>query len=259
MNMRHLALIFCLFVLLSYIRVGYSMEPVVIEFFYYEPCPTCPGTQEQYQIYLHNSQVVEDIQGDYGSKVLVNQIYFYSEEGLQKIEQYGIGIKDCNAIVINYERVYLGYVNITHVREIVEAYLTDSVHDVSIIKITPSNSMVELGDKTNITVTAKNLGIENESFNVNLYCNETLIGTQPVTGLSPNQEFSTIFVWDTTNQISGDYILRAEAEPVANETNLANNVYVHGKIEVKTSFSTNPIAMVMLAFSFGFLRLFLRA
>ncbi|MDH5783513.1 MAG: hypothetical protein OEZ35_07625 [Candidatus Bathyarchaeota archaeon] len=256
MSKRHLALAFSLLVLLSYVRVSYSTEPVVIEFLYYEPCPTCPSEQEQYQIYLHNSQVVENIQGDYGSKVSVNQIYAYSVEGLQKIEQYDIGITDPNAIVINYERVYSGYVNITRVREIVNAYLTDSVHDISIIKVTLSNSMVELGEKINITITAKNSGIENESFNVNLYCNEILIGTQSVTSLSSNQEFSTIIIWDTTNQTSGDYIITAEAEPVANETNLANNFYIHGKIEVKTPFSTSPIAIVMLAFSFGFFETF---
>lgn len=255
-NMRQLTLIVCFLILFLFIRAGYSMEPVVIEFFYYEPCPTCPNLQEQYQTYLHNSQVIENIQRDYGSKVLVERLYFYSTEEHEKIKQYGLGSKDWNAIVINYERVFSGHVNETNVREIVDAYLTDSVHNVSIVNVTPSDSTVEVGEKINVTVTAKNLGIENESFNVNAFCNESLIGTQLITGLSPNHEFSVIFVWDTTNQASGNYIIRAEAEPVSNETNLANNVYTYSNIEVKTSSRTSLIALFTVAFLFGFFETF---
>jgi cytochrome c biogenesis protein CcdA len=199
--------------------------------------------------------VVADIQNEYGPKVSVNEMYFYSEEGLPKIEQYGIGIEGWNAIVINYERVLLGYINETYVKEIVEAYLTDSVHDVSVIKVMPYNSTVEVGEKVNIIVTTKNLGIENASFSVKLFCNGTLIGTQLATDLNPNQEVSMNFVWDTINQTSGGYVLEAEAGPVANETNLANNIYVYSKIEIRSSPSS-LVAMVLLAFSFGFFETF---
>jgi len=252
MDMQQFALALCLFVVLSYVRVGYSMEPVVIEFFYYRPCP-CEA--EQYALYEHNGHVVNNIQIMYGSGVLVERIYFYSEEGEMKTGEYGIGIEDWNAIVINYERVFLGYVNETYVGEIVGAYLTDSVHDVSIIRVTPSSSTVGIGERINITVAAKNLGIENESFNVRLYCNETLTGTQLATDLCPNREISMIFVWDTTNQAFGEYIIKAEAEPVTNETKLANNVYVYRGIEVRSS-SSGLVAWGVLAFSFGFFEAF---
>jgi len=232
------------------------MEPVVIEFLYYEPCLTCPKLQEQYEIYVHNSQLVDDIETGHESKVSVKRIYFYSGEGLEKIEQYGIGIDDWNAIVINYERAIVGYANETYVGEIVDAYLSDSVHDVVIIKVIPSNSTVEIGDKMNITVTSKNLGIETENLNVNAYCNESLIGTQLVIDLTPNNEFSLIFVWDTTNQTAGNYIIKAEVEPVSNETKLANNIYVYGEIQVTTSSSASLLGMFMLAFSFGFFETF---
>jgi len=229
------------------------MEPIPIEFFYYEPCPCDP---EQYEIYEHNDQVVEDVQRVYGPKILVERIYFYSEEGQMKTKKYGVGIGDWNAIVINHERVFVGYLNETYFKEIIEAYLTDSVHDVSIINVSVSNSTVEVGEKINITVKAKNIGTKNESFDVNTFCNESLIGTQLVTDLAPKQEFSIIFVWNTTNLTSGDYIIKAEAEPVLNETNLANNVYIHSKIKLVTPYSTSLVAMFLLAFSLGFFETF---
>jgi len=246
-----LALAFCLFILLSFLKVGYSMEPVVVEFLYYEPCDCDP---DDYEIYEHNNQVVDSIESVYGSKVLVNRIYFFSMEGQNKTLKYRV-VQYWNTIVINYERVFTGSVNETHLREIIDAYLTDSVHDVAITKVIISDMWVEVGEKVNITVTAKNFGIENESFSVTSYINETMIGKELVNSLSPKHEFSKIFVWDTSNQTSGDYVIRAEAEPVLNETNLANNVYTY-PVEVKSSSSSSLLGMFVLAFSFGFFETF---
>lgn len=255
-NIHVLALTVSLLILLLFIRAGHSIEPVPIELLYCELCDVCPSYEEEYEVYLHNNQVVDAIESDYGSRVLVERIYFYSAEGLKKMERYDIGFEDWNTIVINYERVFSGYVNQAFVREIVDTYLTDSVHDVAIIKVALSYSTVMIGEEVNITATIKNFGIENESFNVHAYYNETLIGTQLVTDLTPKQELSTTFVWNTINQTSGNYIIKAEAEPVLNETKTANNNYVYGKIEVTASSTTSPVAIFMLAFSFGFFETF---
>jgi len=70
---------------LPYLSVGYSTEPVVIEFFYYKPpCPSCKAWTEQYEIYEHNSQVADDIQTIHGQRISVERIYFYSEKGQMK-------------------------------------------------------------------------------------------------------------------------------------------------------------------------------
>jgi len=230
------------------------MEPVVIEFLYAEPCPTCPNLQEKYAIYLHNSQLVDNIETNYGPKVLVNRIYFYSEEALNKIIQYGIGIDDINTIVINYERPFIVYINETYIQEIIDAYLYDSVHDLAIINVILSNSAIEIGQKINITITSKNLGIETENLNISAYCNEALIGTQLITDLNPKHESSTILVWDTTKQTPGNYIIKAKVEPVSNETRLANNIYIYGEVKITTH--ADFIAMFILAFSFGFFETF---
>lgn len=253
---RQLLLLVC-FLLFLFIRVGYSTEPVLVEFLFYEPCATCPKMQQQHEIYLNNSRLIDSIESDYKSNVSVKRIYFYSKEGLEKIQKYGIGLEDWNAIIINGERVILGSANETYVRKVVESYLYGSVYDVAIVKVTSSRAIVKIGEKINITVTVKNVGIENESFiKVNAYCNESLVGTQTITSMIPDQELSLMFVWDTTNQTQGKYSIKSEAEPVTNETSLVNNVYIDGLVEVTSSSSANLVAMLMLALSFGFFETF---
>ncbi len=240
----------------SFVRVGYSIEPVVVEFLYYEVCSVCPIYQDQYEIYEHNTQVIENLERDYGTKVSIERIHFYSQEGLEKRSLYGILYEDWNPIVINYERVFTGSVNETLVREFVDAYLTDSVHDVAITKVTSSSNTVEAGEAINISVTARNFGIENESFSLHTYCNESLIGTQYVEDLPPDHEFSTVFIWDTTNYTFGSYILKVEAEAVSNETKLINNLFIYGNVDVTTAFSKSLIALLIVAFTLGFFETF---
>jgi len=83
------------------------IDPVLIEFLYYEPCSTCPGAGKYYEVYLHNSRVVIEIQEDYGDKVVVNWIPFFSDEGLEKVKQYNLSLGDWNSIVVNQEIVCL--------------------------------------------------------------------------------------------------------------------------------------------------------
>lgn len=252
-NAYTLLFFICITTTLLFIGVGYSLEKVVpIEFFYFKPCAPC--YPEEYENFLHNNQTVAAIQSDYGPKVLVERIERYSREGLSKTPLYGIPFAEWYAIVINHETVLMGEFNETYVREIIDAYLTDSTHDIAVINVTPSNSTVNIGEKVNITAIVKNFGIDTESFEVYAYCNETLIGTQQVTSLSPKHKLFTIFVWDTTNQASGSYILRIEAEPVLNETIVTNNKYIYG--EIKVTASESPLAMFLLAFSLGFFETF---
>lgn len=257
MTKTNIKWLFFLFLLFSLVELGHSIDPIVIEFLYHEPCPTCPKLQEEYQIYLNNSQLIDNIESDYGSKVSVNRIYFYSEEGLERAELYGLGIKDYNAIVINLEKVITaGDANETYVKEIIDAYFLGAVHDIAIFKATLSRTIVGIGERVNITVTTKNIGLETESFNVSVYSNESLVGTQLVTDLSPEHELSLVYVWEITNQTPGEYIIKTEAEPVLNEVSLANNVFICDVVEVTSSHFASNIAMLVLAFSFGFFETF---
>ena len=101
---------------------------VTIEFLYYDiTCEFCPVIPEYYKIYLHNSEIINKIQNDYGDKISVNKIFFFDSEGQKKAKLYGLGPTDFNAIVINHEVIIVGYANETSVREVVNWYLNSSL------------------------------------------------------------------------------------------------------------------------------------
>lgn len=241
-TIRQVGLLVCFLLSFLFVTVGYSIEPVVIEFLYYEPCSTCPYYVEYYNIYLNNSQVVNDIQTDYGSKVSVERIYFFSSEGQEKLDQYGISPEEFedywNAIIINYEEIVNGYANETYVREIIDAYLMP-VHDVAISSVVPASSNVSLGDPLEINVTVKNEGEEVESFIVTLYYNTSIIETRFIENMKPTTEEAQIFHWETENITEGNYTISAQADILQNETDIDDNWYQDGIVEVRAS-STPP-------------------
>lgn len=136
-------------------------------------------------------------------------------------------------------------------------------HDVAVISVAPSNTSTTAGERINITATVRNVGTENETFQVNMYCNETLIGTQTVAELAATEIQNLTFAWDTTNRSIGSYVVRAQAVAVANETFLADNELTYSPILLKAASSpTDPnpslslTAMLALAFAFGFFETF---
>lgn len=130
-------------------------------------------------------------------------------------------------------------------------------HDVAVLSIVPLQEVVDLGQKLNLTVTVRNFGTVTESFNVNAYCNESLIETLTVSNLSPNETRQIVFVWDTTGNALGDYNIRAEAEPVSKEIYLSDNERVYSGVKVEEPpLTSSLVAMLMLAFTFGFFETF---
>jgi len=131
-------------------------------------------------------------------------------------------------------------------------------HDIAIISVIPSKLVVDIGEKVNTTATMKNVGTKIESFNVSAYYNASLIESWTVASLSPGNEFSKVFVWDTSNATSGNYIIKVQSEPVEGETNLIDNertctIKVSASSQASTSFT---LAVLIGAFSFGFLETF---
>lgn len=105
----------------------YSLQQVYIEFLYYDRfCQYCPESAEDYIRYRHNLEILTNIQRDYGEKIVVKYIFFFSEEGLEKVKQYNLSLKDWNIIVVN-GKIILGrdekYVNETLLREIIDSQL----------------------------------------------------------------------------------------------------------------------------------------
>jgi KaiC/GvpD/RAD55 family RecA-like ATPase len=173
---------------------------------------------------------------DTWAKIDIAKIYFNGDT--TQAENYRLFV-DCAMLRINYA--------LAHVR-----------HDVSIVSVTPSATDVDIGQVVNITVIVKNEGNATETFNVTLYCDNNIIGTQKVTDLAPNANQTLTFIWDTidtTPDIS--YTIKAEAEVLLEETDIDDNAYIGDAVAVKsqfvpTPFDWSPILQYVLPIILGF-------
>ena len=73
------------------------------------------------------------------------------------------------------------------------------IHDIAIIRVTPSTTRVKLGDFVNITVVIKNEGNFAETFNVTLYYDSSIIGNKTNISLTAGANKSLTFSWNTTD------------------------------------------------------------
>ncbi len=106
--------------------------------------------------------------------------------------------------------------------------------DVAILSVQPSSRLAYDGAAVDVDVDVRNEGWRTASFNVRAYCNNTLIGTIPVLELAPFSDISLQFVWNTSGVQDGFYLLSAVADIVPGETDLSDNAFVDGLVEVRS-------------------------
>jgi len=106
------------------------------------------------------------------------------------------------------------------------------IHDVAIVNVTPSTTIVPSGDIIYINVTAKNEGIWRESFEVTTKYDDTEIGTQTIANLAPEASRTLTFEWNTTDVPLGDHTIVAIASTVYSEIDTADNTYIYGAVTV---------------------------
>jgi parallel beta-helix repeat protein len=104
----------------------------------------------------------------------------------------------------------------------IEYVAATAQHDLGITGITSSRSVTGEGYTLPINMTTMNYGVYTETFNVSFYVNTTLVGSQTVVLASGNSTTIT-FPWNTTGFAYGNYTISAHAEPVLDETYVADN------------------------------------
>jgi outer membrane protein assembly factor BamB len=102
------------------------------------------------------------------------------------------------------------------------AYFNQEVHDVAVLNVTVSKTIIGQTYSMNINVTAANQGSYTEVFNVTAYANVTAVQTETFNITSQNSTTLT-FTWNTTGFALGNYTISAYAWPVPGETNTADN------------------------------------
>ena len=106
------------------------------------------------------------------------------------------------------------------------------IHDIAILNVIPSQTLAYIGDIVNITIIVKNLGNYTESFNITLFHDSGTIGKLIVENLNPRAKRTLIFQWNTTNMTEGNYLLKAQTSSISGETNIENNFFIDGIVEL---------------------------
>jgi hypothetical protein len=106
------------------------------------------------------------------------------------------------------------------------------VHDVAVLSVVPSSSLVYIGDVLNVDVIVKNKGSEVESFNVTLYHNSSTVGILRVDSLAAGSEYTLTFHWNTSAVPEGNYTMSASA-PLLYDVTPLDNTLVDGVVQVK--------------------------
>jgi outer membrane protein assembly factor BamB len=131
-------------------------------------------------------------------------------------------------------------------------YAFGSYHDVAIAGVEISSKVAYQGDNVTVSVQAFDSGTFPETFNVTAYADENTtvigdeitIGTQTVS-LSGRETADLGFAWDTTGVPLGIYTISAVASNVTGETDLTNNLYVDGQVELLSPVNGSDFDITM--------------
>jgi hypothetical protein len=105
-------------------------------------------------------------------------------------------------------------------------------HDVSTTDISPRKTVIGQGYNSTVSVTVTNEGDFTETFDVTVYANATIIGTQTVSNLATGTSITLNFIWDTTGLAKGNYTLWVSASIVTDEIEIYDNTLVNGLVRI---------------------------
>jgi parallel beta-helix repeat protein len=115
-------------------------------------------------------------------------------------------------------------------------------HDVGITNVALSGTEVTQGSVVTVNVTLQNYGTYSEYFNVTVYANTTSIFTAENVSLGSRESKTATFTWDTTGFYFGNYIISAHVTPVPGETDIANNTFIDGTLQIDIRGSTYGVS-----------------
>jgi hypothetical protein len=151
----------------------------------------------------------------------------------------------CGNYTIKAEVTILPYETNTADNTYIDGNVKVYTRDIAITNVVTSRNWVYQGWPIKINVTAKNLGDPSESFDVSVYYDTELIGTEHVTDLPPNAEITLTFTWNTSLvQPCHNYTIKGEATPLPYEQDTTNNVYQDGNVKVRITGDINGDGIV---------------
>jgi parallel beta-helix repeat protein len=116
-------------------------------------------------------------------------------------------------------------------------------HDIGIVYINVSKTVVCQGFCLRIEVKILNYGIYDQAFVLTAYANTIAVVTQTLTVAKRSSAEFTL-TWDTTGFAKGTYTISAYAWPVQDETDIADNRLNYGQVKVVTPGNVNGDGIV---------------
>jgi len=118
---------------------------------------------------------------------------------------------------------------------------TPALHDIAVTNVVLSSTEVTVGENVTITVTIKNEGGFNETFDVIVFYDNTAIANKTNTTLMNGTSTTLTFTWDTTGVSEGTYTISARVPPVAGErdSDKADNTFAYGNVKVRGPPTSN--------------------
>lgn len=129
-------------------------------------------------------------------------------------------------------------------------------HDIAVINVEPSKTVVCQGYSMKINVTVATQGDLTEIFNLTVYWNSTEIDTEEITLTSEESTIIT-FEWNTTGFDKGNYTIKAIADQVPGETDTGDNTFTDGTVKLTIVGDVNGDKIVdifdcvIIALAFG--------
>jgi hypothetical protein len=118
--------------------------------------------------------------------------------------------------------------------EVYDGLFVSLIRDVAVMDIKPEMNYAYQGWIIKINVTVANKGNLTETFEVKAYYDDTLIGTLTVSNLTPNENLTITFYWDTKGlSPCHNYTISAEATLVPYELNIGDNYLQKGWVKIK--------------------------
>ena len=105
-------------------------------------------------------------------------------------------------------------------------------HDIAVLNIVPSKTIVGKGYSMTNNVTVIDFGTSDETFNITLYANQTIIGTLTNVTLVCGNCTTITVPWNTSGLAKGNYTISAYAWPVNGETDTDDNTFIDGIVLV---------------------------
>jgi hypothetical protein len=118
-------------------------------------------------------------------------------------------------------------------------------HDITVLGVEPFAAAVYEGNSLNVTVNVRNKGLNVESFNVTVLYDDAIMSKQEVVDLAAGVVLNLTFPWNTTLVVPNvNYTISAEADVIAGELEIVDNIFVNGEVFVKIAGDANGDGIV---------------